>query len=145
MQFHSMHTVVWVCIWIHALLSTGKFLHHQVASKCLLGHLHVFSSSQDCNFSLVDQGCSFPHTLHSQGAKIEDGRQDLKTGDSTEYSKTVIILILLHLIACSSLASWQLLTLDRAEKNSEAINVSWWVQSSAWTCYTPEDFICEAY
>lgn len=36
--------------------------------------------------------------------------------DSTEYSKLVIILILLHLTACSSLVGWQLLSLDRAEK-----------------------------
>lgn len=42
-----------------------------------------------------------------------DGRLDLGTGDSTEYSKLVIILILLHLIACSSSEGWQLLSLDR--------------------------------
>lgn len=58
---------------------------------------------------------SFACTLSIRGAGNDNEGQDLGTGDFTEYSKLVIILILLHLMACNSLVAWQGLTLDRTE------------------------------
>ena len=42
----------------------------------------------------------------------------LGAGDATENSKLVIILILLHLIVCSSLVGWPLLSLEGGKKDN---------------------------
>lgn len=120
----------------------------QIGFCLLICVVYIFPASQDCDSPLGEQSRSFPHTLPSWGAENVDGRQDLWTGDSTEYRKLVIILILLHLIACSFLVGWQLLSLDRVEKkklhNGGAIDGSCCVnrtnraESSTSTCSRPE-------
>lgn len=89
------------------------WLHH---SACSSGSSPFFLRLKTVILLLVSRADHFLTFSPAEALRARMGRQDLGTGDWTEYSKLVIILILLHLIACSSSVGWQLLSLDRAEK-----------------------------
>lgn len=97
-----------LCVWDWYGLVTAKSFQVVVVFECFLTEAtDIFFFWTSC---LGEQSRS----LQSSWA----GRQDLGTGSSTAYSKLVIILILLHLIVCSSSVGWRLLSLNRqGEKN----------------------------
>lgn len=96
------------CCWI-----TGK--SPLVASRCHLGHprYYFFFLRQDCDSSLAESRADHFLTLSpAEGLRLWMAGRIWELGGAAEYHRLVIILILLHLIVCSSLGVWQLLRVD---------------------------------
>lgn len=62
--------------------------------------MHIFKKKKICLPSFP------PYYLANKCAENVDGRQDLEDGESVEYRKLVIFLILLHLIVSGSSVGW---------------------------------------